>query len=313
MCKVMVNMKRSLQRTLAGVLLAACCLFAVRSLAAPVVVVKSGDFLPYDTVTRALDDELDYDIQTVTIDKNKRNLDLTVREIWAARPEMLVALGARALELCTSEFSNVPVVFGLVADPEQYVSNPDMASGITLIPSDAQFLKAIKMLMPDVREVVVLYDHRNGVAHDLHFTGFESRIGIRVHHVDLGGTPDLTDRLMSLTDRCQCMIIAPDPALLSRDVVADLIVQSYDLNLPIAAYSSIFAEMGALMAVEGNNDSVGKHLAKMVNYLVEGGSNRDLGTRPPPYITITVNAAVAEAFGIEVPPTMMHSVKLVGK
>jgi ABC-type uncharacterized transport system substrate-binding protein len=312
MRKVTADMRRSLQGGLAGGVLAACCLLAGRSLATPVVVVKSGDLMPYDTVIQALDDELEHDIRMVTIDRNKRNLDLTVREIWDARPEVLVALGARALELCTNEFSNVPVVFGLVADPDQYIANPDLAAGITLIPSDAQFLKAIKMLIPDVRDVVLLYDHRDGVAHDLHFSRFDSRIGIRVHHIDLGDTPDPGTALMSLADRCQGMIIAPDPALFSRDVVRDLIIQSYEVNLPIAAYSSVFAEMGAFMAVEGNNDSVGNHLAKMARYLIEGGSNRDLGTRPPPYVTITVNKAVAEAFGIEVSPGMMHAVRLVG-
>jgi ABC-type uncharacterized transport system substrate-binding protein len=305
-------MKRFLPYTLAGLLAAGCLVLASGVLASPVVIVKSGDHAPYKTVTTAITEELSDEISVVTIVKDKRNLNQTVREIWAGNPEVLVALGARALELCTSEFQNVPVVFGLVADPAQYVSDPSMVSGITLIPSETQFLKAVKMILPDLEYAAVLYDHRDDVHHTDHFRRVESRVGVQVHQVDLEGVSDLNSTLKSLTGKYQCMIVAPDPPLLSRQVFADLVIESYEINLPIAAYSSVFAEMGALMSVEGNNDSVGQHIAKMVRYLLEGGSNRDLGVRPPLHITITVNMAVAEAFGIEVPPGMMRSIKVVG-
>jgi ABC-type uncharacterized transport system substrate-binding protein len=300
-------------RLAAAVLIVGYCLGAGATLASPVVVVQSGDLLPYRTVTEAIAGEVDCTVQVVTIDKNKRNLDLTVREIWAARPEVLVALGARALDLCTHEFPALPVVFGLVADPEQYGGNSDMASGIRLIPSETQFVEAIRTVMPNVEGIAVLYDHREGVMQGDHFHNVPGELGIRVHHINLAESPDLGENLSLLRGRCQCMIVAPDPSLLSRKVFADLVLKSYKHNLPLIAYSSIFAEIGALMAIEGNSSLVGNQLGRMAEFLLEGGSPQDLGTQPPPNVTITLNVAVARSLRIDVPPGVMQSARLVGK
>ncbi len=269
-----------------------------RSFASEVVVLKSSDLTPYNTVASAIENRRPSGVETVLLADDKKQRDLAVHAIWAAKPDVIVALGVRALDVASAEFPSVPMIFGMVADAYQYADRQDAIAGIELIPSETQVLRAIRAVFPRVDDVAIVFDAERSGKQAGKFSSAGKAMGIKIHQVRFAKDTDVENQLRSIAGSCDCLIIYPDPVLLSDKVFADVVYQAFGLGLPAVAYSSAFARRGALMSVEADYPSVGKDLSEMVEQVLKGGSPRAIGIHPPPRVRITINLAVANHLGI---------------
>lgn len=275
--------------------------------ASPIVVVKSADLAPYEQVTKALIENARFKVDVIALAKNKANVDEVISQIWESQPEVIIALGARALETVTDHFQDSEIIFGLVANPQPYVSGRQHVPGIALIPSPNQMLEAVTTLLPDATAVAVVFDHALPTSPGP-FT-WERRYGdIDVRLVNLAHTPLATEKLRELAGRVDAIILQPEGRLLNADFLRSFLSEATELRLPIVAYSSAVVEMGALLALEANLQSVGKRLAQMAHYVIETGSVNDFGIIPPPHVIVTLNTATAETLEIEITPEIASSV-----
>jgi len=295
----LVGLRRLGAAVAVGILLPACLGFTLgQAQASEVVVLKSSDLAPYNVVAAAIETGGQRHVRIVTLAKDKHASDLAVHATWSARPDVIVAIGARALDVASQEFTNIPVVFGMVADTYRYADKPDMIAGIGLIPSAMQVLRAVRAALPQVREVAVVFDpQRSGDEID-QFTKAGKRLGIKIERVQFAREAGVEDELRSAAGSCGCLIIYPDAVLLSDNVFSDIVFRAYALGLPTIAYSSAFARKGALMSVEADYASVGKDLSDMVGQVLNGESPRRLGIHAPSRVKLAVNKAVADELGV---------------
>jgi ABC-type uncharacterized transport system substrate-binding protein len=101
--------------------------------------------------------------------------------------------------------------------------------------------------------------------------------------------------------------------LVSRDFLAPVLEKAIGARIPIVTYSGALVEMGALLAVEPNLESVGKHLARMASLVIEEGKLEEIGIRPPPNTQLIVNLSIANLFGIKIPKAVEETALIVGK
>jgi len=270
--------------------------------ASEIIVLRSSDLVPYKTVATAIGVRAASTVEDITLSQDKKS-DLVVHAIWEARPEVIVALGARALDLTSREFPGIPVIFGMVADPSQYAEKKDAAAGVELMPSEMQVLKAIHAVLARAHKIALLFDpdRSANVAEEFVRTGKE--IGITVLLLEFSKNSDVRGRLRSVAETCDALIVYPDLVLLSDKVFSDIVFQAFELGLPAVGYSSAFARKGALMSVEADYGSVGEDLSRMVDQLRNGRDLRSIGVHPPSRVRITVNKAVADELAVEVDVT----------
>jgi putative ABC transport system substrate-binding protein len=266
--------------------------------ASEVVVLKSSDLTPFNIVASEISTSRGLDVETVTLAADKRNYDLAVRAVWSAKPDVIVALGAKALDVASREFTDVPVVFGMVAELDAYLERPQGIAGIKLSPSPSQILRAIRAVIPKVSRVAVAFDSQRSGDEIAAFSEAGDRLGIEVRRLPFSPDVDVGHELGSLARSCECLIVYPDPVLLSDQVFGDIVFRAFGLGLPTVAYSSAFARKGALMSVEADYASVGRDLVSMVGDVLGGASAGTMGARTPSRVRVAVNKAVADELGI---------------
>ena len=266
--------------------------------AAPVIVLKSSDLTPYGTVATAIENGRGSGVKVIALSDNKQRYDLAVHAVWEAEPDVIVALGARALDAASTEFPSVPVVFGMVADSYIHAKGSGIIAGVGLIPSEKQVLRAIRIVLPGVDRVALLFVPGRSSEAAGEFGKVGKQMGIEVRLVEFSTGPDADNSLQAIGRSCDCLIIYPDPVLLSDKVFGHIVMEAFGLGLPTVAYSSAFARMGALMSVEADYSTVGGDLNKMVDQVLKGTSPRTIGIRPPSRVQMTVNKAVADELRI---------------
>jgi ABC-type uncharacterized transport system substrate-binding protein len=289
-------------------------LIVLGGLAAPasasrVVVLKSLDLAPYDLAAAGVLAPSPSGFDVLTVPKNGKP-DLVVHSIWEARPDAIVALGSRALNIACSEFGSVPVVFGMVADPEDFSEDRELG-GIALLPSAPQVLGAIRDVLPAAVNITVVFDPTRSSEEVARFYRAGQAVGLNVRAVEFSDGSDLHASTGVLAGSCDCLVIYPDPVLLSDKVFSDLAFKAFDNGVPVVGYSSSFASKGALMSVEADYTSVGADLRRMVAQVLAGARPREIGVRSPSHVKMTVNKAVASELGIAIPEGSLRSADVI--
>lgn len=277
--------------------------------ASSIVVVKSSNLGAYTAVASAVASGARSSVAVVTLPADKRS-DAAVREIWEAKPDVIVAVGARALAVAAEEFPNIPVVFGMVGEPSEYVGDLGVA-GVNLLPSDRQVLEALRRVLPKAREVTIVYDPSRSSEEVSRFVEAGRVLGITVSTLELSGAASSFDAKTSLSRSCDCIIIYPDPVMLSDTVFGSIVYEAFALGLPALAYSSTFAAKGAMMSVEADYESVAEDLVDLAEQILAGRSPRSVGIHAPSRVKITVNGAVAAELGIAIPSAPGPSIEII--
>ena len=267
--------------------------------ASSIVVIKSSDLGAYTEVASAVASGARSSVALVTLPDDKRS-DAAVRQIWDAKPDVIVAVGARALAVAAEEFPNIPVVFGMVGEPSQYVGDLG-AAGVELLPSDRQVLEALRKVLPRAKEVTLIYDPSRSSEEVERFVDAGRMMGIRITAAEFSGAGSSYNARGSVGASCDCIIIYPDPVMLSDTVFGSIVYEAFAQGLPALAYSSTFAAKGALMSVEADYASVARDLIDLTDEILAGRSPRSVGVHAPSGVKITVNAAVADELGITIP------------
>jgi putative ABC transport system substrate-binding protein len=273
------------------------------------VIVRNSDLGPYKVVAAAVEAGIGAGTEQVVLAPDQRS-DETVRAIWQIRPDAIVALGARALEISSTEFPNIPVVFGMVADTYRYADKAEVA-GVALIPSESQVLQGIRKVLPGANEVAVVFDPERSSKEIDRLVRAGERMGIRVDPIEFSPGSDPERVLGALARSVDCLIVYPDPVLLSNKVFVDIVYKAFTLGLPAVGYSSAFARKGALMSVEADYPSVGRDISAIVKQILGGRSPAEIGIWRPSQVKITVNTAVADELGIKVPSADPGSIEFI--
>lgn len=105
-------------------------------------------------------------------------------------------------------------------------------------------------------------------------------------------------------ERADVLWMANDPVLKKFEAVKEACTAC---RLPlITSFSDSFARSGALMSVSVKLHAVGAQAAAMARLVLEHGAKpHDLGVQHPNGARLVLNAATADALGVDIPPDML--------
>jgi putative ABC transport system substrate-binding protein len=278
-------------------------------LASDIVVVSSSDLPIYKNVAGAIEPGPQSRVVNVTLPAG-RNHDAAIHAVWEARPDAIVALGARALEMTAREFQGIPIVFGMVADTDEYARTGETA-GVALIPSEAQMLKAIRKVLPGVSRVAIIFDPDRSSREAERFASTARGMGITSRPIEFAQDSDVQGVLRSLAGWCDCLVVLPDPILLSDEVFAEIVFRALSLGVPSVGYASAFARKGALISVETDYSQIGSDISGILRRVLEGARPGAIGVNAPSALKITVNQAVAEVLHLGISDGSLSAIEMI--
>ena len=269
-----------------------------------VAVIKSDGTLPYDEVITGFRAELHgQNINLVTVDEKNRTR--MAAKISAIQPDALLCLGTKALER-VSEIRNIPKIFCLVTLTKAYslANRKDLYGVVIDIPPAVQF-KIIKNVFPKVKRVGVLYNPEQNQRLIGEAEKSAHAMGFRLIVKPVRSVKEIPSALHELENKVDLLWAVYDQTVYGPETAKYVLLFTLRKNIPFVGFSPQFAKAGALLALYGNYDDMGRQAAFIAKQIL----NNERPTYKyvePRQTAIAINEKAANALNISFPDNFLR-------
>jgi putative ABC transport system substrate-binding protein len=238
----------------------------------------------------------------------------TAAAIVATNPDLIVALGSRALRALKEETRTIPIVFTLVADPVaqglvKSLARPDgNFTGLTNYEYSfpGKWVDALKEIEPRIRRILLLVNPQSSgalaLAKSVETMGPDYGVEMVPGPVrTVADIESLLDQFGSGADRA--VIVFPDGLVVNNRAM--LIERINRARLPAVYPFRSFAESGGLLSWGLDFVDVFRQAAIYADRLLKGGKPSDLPIQAPNKFDLAINLKTAKALGFNMPPTLL--------
>lgn len=283
-----------------GLMAVPCLAFAAPR---QVVVLLSDSSAPYQEAARAIREGLDGEGAKLTM----RFIvvgDAGADEAIAQTDTLLVPLGAKAAQFAAK--SDQPLFAALVARQSfeklmpALSANRRATSAIYLDQPISRHLQLVRVAQPRARTVGVVLGPMQSVSQS-ELTQAASGAGLRLSAIALVGSGDLFTSLQALLPNVDALLLFPDPLVVNRNSVQNLMLTTYRQRVPVVAYSQNLVDAGALVAVYSTPQQIGQQVAETIQRMLSARHWELPLPAYPKYFTVKANSSVARSLEIDVP------------
>lgn len=267
-----------------------------------VTLVLSDNTPLYQEAAQALSEELEGDKRVWRVNVQ------SLAERRRAEPEdLVIPLGLKALRAVLAEPASTPVWSLLVPRQsfEQLAATtssgrPRALSALYLDQPLARHLAMLQAALPGMKRLGVLFGPTSSA---LAAPLKEAAAAARIEVLDeaISRTGELIPTLDRLRGEIDALILLPDPVVLNRATLQALLLHTYHLRLPVAAYSTQLIEAGAMLALFTSPEQIGREAGRILRALPNDGNLVPPAADYPESFEVAVNRSVALSLDIRVP------------
>jgi len=238
----------------------------------------------------------------------------TAAAIVARNPDVIVALGSRALRALMSETQTIPIVFTLVADPVaqglvKSVARPEgNFTGLTNYEYSfpGKWVDALKEIEPRIKRILLIVNPQNSgtlaLAKSVQAMGPEYAVEMVPGEVrTVADIESVLDRFGAGPDRA--VIVFPDGLVVNNRAM--LIERINRARLPAVFPFRSFTQSGGLLSWGLDFVDVHRQAAVYAHRLLKGEKPSDLPIQAPNKFDLSINLRTAKALGLTMPPTLL--------
>jgi putative tryptophan/tyrosine transport system substrate-binding protein len=229
-------------------------------------------------------------------------------------PDLVVAVGSRAVQALKDQTQTIPVVFTLVADPVaqgfvQSLAKPGgNLTGLTNFEFSfaGKWLEALKEIEPRISRVLLLVNPQNSGT--LALSRFVENLG-PAHNVEMVPAPvravtEIEDALTAFGQGPDhAIIVLPDGLVVNnRSLIIERVNRA---KIPVVYPFRIFAESGGLLSWGLDFVEVYRQAATYVDRILRGAKPTELPIQAPNKFNLVINLKTAQTFGFKIPPTLL--------
>lgn len=262
-------------------------------------VLLSREIPPYVSMLESFESQL----RTQSIDRfflDEKNQPYSLGggggELNPEQYDVLVAVGPGALRYLKDRAKQVPLVFGMVLNPQKiFTVSEEPGCGVTLnLPVKAQFAGMLKYF-PAMARLGVLFDPVNNQDWYESASDIASDLGIKLVPLQAQRVSGRLKILGKLSD-LDAILFIPDKTIISKAVIQHVIKQAVLEHTPVVGYNQFFYDSGATLAFIIDYKKIGQQVAEQVEAILDGHSCESL---IPPAFDLRVNASVWEALQLD--------------
>jgi putative tryptophan/tyrosine transport system substrate-binding protein len=234
--------------------------------------------------------------------------------VVGAGPDVIVALGSRAVQALRAQTSTIPVVFTLVAEPvaqgfvESLARPGGNVTGLTNFEFSfaGKWLEALKEIEPRIQRVLLLVNPQNSGASGLarFLEGAAPDYRIEPTTAPVRNAADIEQAITDFgTGADRAMVVLPDGLVVSNREM--LIRLANRARLPVVFPFRIFAVDGGLLSWGLDFAGVYRQAASYVDRIFRGDNPKDLPVQAPTKFELVVNLKTARQLELKIPPTLL--------
>lgn len=285
---------------IAWLLAALAVVGASTSVAAPVIVLRSGDEAPYRAASaRAAE---------LVRNQSGEAKEASLAE-WAgtgrSEVETIIAIGTEAAKRAAKDApAGASVFFCMVADPMAagLLEPGGRVRGVLMEPGADEQIRLIQRAIPNVKSIGLLYSSASPASAELlERAKAVTPGGITLNAVDISNHASASEAIEALLARSpDCIWTRPDPAVYDAAVIRAVLLAALRRGTPVFGYSAAVVRAGALIGVAVTPEAQGEAAAMMAL-----GQTPDDRTVAPPRWEIALNLEVADRLEVAIPAELI--------
>jgi putative tryptophan/tyrosine transport system substrate-binding protein len=232
-----------------------------------IVVVQSSEIRPFQEALEGFEETSGCSIkEVIAVQPGIPDLSSIVRRL---RPDAILALGLDAV-IRLQQIRDIPVFFTMAANLPDNVRSADNISGVSMIVEPERQIEALKLILPNIRRVGVIFNAANSGIFVDRFIQSGRKNHLEIIAVRAKNPQDVSHLLSELKGRADAIVMLPDLALITQETVNAMLLFSFNHSIPLVSFSEKFAGMGALAAIAIIPRDLGRQTGEMVREYFRG-------------------------------------------
>lgn len=215
--------------------------------------------------------------------------------------QLVVALGADAVNESLRLPPGVAVVYGLVATPPR--SSRGRVTGVYMSTPVSEYLSALRQYFPNIGRLSVI-----GTPASIRTLaqGYLPQVAL----YQVASTSDLVKAVGRAGDSDALMLL-PDVNLLTAAVQENVYAFSFKKNVPLLGISEGSVKQGALLALVFDPRALSWQIGELARSILDGDKSADLPPAAPGKYNLYVNAHTARKMGLAVSGQLLKKAKRI--
>lgn len=275
-----------------------------------VAVIISADIEPYQKALKGFKETVgdriivEYDMEG-DVDRGRKIL----AEIQSnVNPNLILAIGLWALQVVSSQSTDLPVVYAMVLNPPS-ILDPTVKNitGASMnVPVD-ETIRFVKQLVPRIRRIGVIFTPAK--------TGYLVRQadtvareeGLQLISEEIRSPKDAVQAVKSLQEKgIDALWILPDDTVLNPKVLEYVFLVSYRKQIPIFGLSERQTQMGALLSLSfASSEDIGRQAGELARAILRGQPATEVPYTTVRQVKLTVNLKAARRLRMEIPNSIL--------
>ncbi len=280
-----------------------------------IAIVSSQDAAPYQELQTGLREFLTkeglsavYDVYPLQGQAGKA-ADAT-RAIKSTGPRLVITIGTLATQTALREIQDIPVVAGLVGNPDELRKSSN-ATGVLLdFPLDTQF-QWMQRLAPSATSVGVIYNPKENQAKIEAAVKAAKKAGLSLVAKEIETPRAIPDALESLSKNVDILWGTTDQLVLSPQTAESILLFSFRSRVPFTGLSTSWAKAGALYALDRDYRDLGAQCGELAVRILAGTKPNALPPVPPRRVLYAINQKTADHMKLEFSQQVVDGAQLV--
>ena len=233
---------------------------------ANILVLQSHDSLPYQQTLEGFKAGLsghgvhaDYQVHIVSNDAEAQALWPLIKN---NPPQLILTLGTPATRATLAREQSIPVVAGLVLDIDELKKSPN-ATGIGLNFSAAAQWLWLRRLLPEARQIVLIYDPRHASALMQALQQLARADGVTLIPAPASTPDDLAALMQNLPEQLDVLWAVDCASAFNPAGIRELLLYSFRNRTPLIGMSAQWVKAGAYYALDWDYTDLGAQSAEL--------------------------------------------------
>jgi len=217
--------------------------------------------------------------------------------IQMQRPDLIVAVGSKALRVVASAGRQTPVISTMVLGPP---SSDNLYGGAVAVlglePAPERWLERLSTLLPGLHRLGILAGKATSVSTLDTIEACANQMGYTVRRVQCSDVSEALAAISEMAGRVDLVWCAPDSTLFNDATVKPLLLAALQRQLPVIGFSEAFVRSGASVGFFPDFEDVGLRTAETAQKVLSGGAVASF--QAPRTVRVAVNERVARILGL---------------
>lgn len=224
---------------------------------------------------------------------------------------VVFAVGTAAAKVAKKQLAGLPVVFCMIMNPKGSGITGGAITGVSLdIPVDKQF-EAFKSVVPTLKKIGLVYSSEISSSQVAAMKKGSSKHGLTLIENKVANEKEIPNAIRSMKGKIDGLYLPPDRTVAKHDAFQFIALFTFENNVPFMAPTSRFVKKGALVALMIDYEEIGKQAAAMAKKIIGGTPASSIAIQPPKATILVLNQKTAETIGINIPPSLTQSSKII--